>query len=409
MIAGSEDLDLSLPPEDQAPTAGFTTPAYVKPTGEPWTVTPGSLTLVRNPSWDPATDGLRAAVADRIEVQLRGAHALPPDLQASTVEELVAAVEDGTVDHVPDLPYTQRQIRGYLADPSMEGCVTSAPTGTIFYIFLNLAVPPFDDLHVRRAVAFAIDETAILRAMEPGLHVERRGSVATHLAPDSSEGDLLEGFDPYPTSLERAREEMALSRYDADGDGLCDAPACEDVLALTREEALGPAASGQVAASLRRIGIDLSVETLTAGLFYPRVADERGKVPISMGFGWIWAYPNASTVLPDLFASSNIPGGGYNSSLLGATPSQLRRWGYDVTEVPSADDRIERCTAMTGSAQTECWAELDRYLMEDVVPAIPYLAPESTFVVSQRVASYSLSMTTTYLAFDRMALVSGSE
>ena len=58
MIEGSEDLDLSVPPEDRAPISGYV---------------PGrSLTLVRNPSWERESDALRPAYVDRIEVTIVG-------------------------------------------------------------------------------------------------------------------------------------------------------------------------------------------------------------------------------------------------------------------------------------------------------------------------------------------------
>jgi hypothetical protein len=64
---------------------------------------------------------------------------------------------------------------------------------------------------------------------------------------------------------------------------------------------------------------------------------------------------------------------------------------------------------MTGADQVACWAELDRYLMEDVVPQIPYLAATTTYVVSERIAAHSYSVMTGGLALDRVALVPGSD
>ncbi len=69
MVEGSERLDFTAPPDEQAPTAGFT-PAVLDEDGA--LIEPGSLVLVQNPSWDPATDQLRAAYADRIEFTLGG-------------------------------------------------------------------------------------------------------------------------------------------------------------------------------------------------------------------------------------------------------------------------------------------------------------------------------------------------
>jgi hypothetical protein len=58
MFAGSENLDFSLPADEQEPVSGYN---------------PGqSIQFVRNPSYDPATDGLRPAYADGMNISIGG-------------------------------------------------------------------------------------------------------------------------------------------------------------------------------------------------------------------------------------------------------------------------------------------------------------------------------------------------
>ena len=406
MIEGSEDLDLSLPPGRQEPISGFSSPRYEKSEGwEP--ASPGRLTLVRNPSWDPVSDDLRAAYAERIEIQLGGAvYSLFPSLYRATAREFKAAVEAGTVDYVPDLYLASGKVERYRADPEMEGRVSTHPSGGVEYLGMNVAVPPFDDLHVRRAVAFAIDRAAVVEAMrsDPAFSTWV-GPVATHIAWDAAEANLLATFDPYPHSLEQARQEMAGSRYDRDADGLCDARDCRGVLALVNETNFGPAAADEVAASLEAIGIHLQVQVAPWGRWV-NASDPRAEVPFTMGMALYPDYPNASTFFGPAFASYAL---GQESALgplplVGARPAQLREWGYEVTSVPNVDDRIRRCDATTGLDQTRCWAELDQYMMEQVVPVVPCFVIQWTALLSERVVSYSYS-----IALDRISLVPGSE
>ncbi|HEX9377633.1 MAG TPA: ABC transporter substrate-binding protein [Actinomycetota bacterium] len=127
------------------------------------------------------------------------------------------------------------------------------------FISINLAQPPFDAIHVRRAATYAIDRQALLRARYPDGY---RGTPATHLFPDILEDGLLRDFDPYPgPDLDAARAEMRRSRHDSDGDGRCDAKECEQVLAITPEEASATRAAKELTRQLEPIGIHLRVAT----------------------------------------------------------------------------------------------------------------------------------------------------
>ncbi len=94
-----------------------------------------------------------------------------------------------------------------------------------------------------------------------------------------------------------------------------------------------------------------------------------------------------------------------NLSLLGATPEELRRWGYAATSVPSVDGRINECLPRLGLAQIDCWATLDQYLMEKVVPWVPLLLVRYAYTVSARVRNFTWDEATTGIAaLDQIAL-----
>jgi peptide/nickel transport system substrate-binding protein len=380
MIEGSEDLDLSVPSRDRLPISGYV---------------PGrSLTLVRNPSWERGTDLLRPAYADRIEF------ALGPG-----IDETVRLIRGGEADVLAyDRPAPQFPIdvvQRFLDHPELGVQVHLEPRDLVRFLNMNLAMAPLDDLHVRKAISYAIDKQALLD-LRGGPVV---GGIAGHVVLDSMENGLLESYDPYPTSLAKARQEMARSRYDDDGDGRCDHAVCKGLMLLS-SKGFAPIPMDELAVSIRRdlegIGIDLRIETPKFREAYSAAYDPSARVPLAIFTAWGKDFLNASSFVPSLFSSQSI--GSANTSLVGATPAQLRTWGYDVTSVPNIDDKIGECQALVGDLQVRCWAEADQLLMEQVVPAVPYVFENKVQLVSDRVVAYSFDQFAGAPALDRIAV-----
>jgi len=390
MVEGSEKLDFTLPPERQPPASGLV---------------PGrSLTLVRNPSWNAVIDRLRPAYVDRIEISFRGT----PEDAATTIDLgeadllLPGNVSGALAGEVP-----VDQVRAYQSD-RQRGRVEVRPLDAVEYLSMNLAVPPFDDLHVRRAVAYAIDRQALLVAYGGPL----KGSLTGHIAIDSMEDNALLRFDPYRTKdastrITAAYAEMAHSRYDADHDGICDVAACRHIAAISRVSR-PPATTDVITQSLAKIGIMIETRPLGANDFFNQLSDPTSRTPIA--FLWTTGtkdYPNAGDWFPSMFAASaaGAPGGFTNNySLVGATADQLRKWGYAATSVPNVDDRIAQCFPLIGAAQTRCWTALDIYLMENVVPVLPLISINQVQIIPSRVVSYSYDQSQAAPALDRIAV-----
>lgn len=397
MIEGSGALDPAAPPMEQEPAAGWVPPTL----GEQGAVeTHGSLVLVRNPSWDPRTDRLRPAYVDRIEITLGGSD-----------DEIARRVDAGELDlvYIGGPPF--EQVARYEEDPELADRVFRNADDVMYAVTMNLALPPFDDVHVRRAVGLAIDKAALASLLaEPphGPYGSSGATVATHVAPDGLEGRLLREFDADPFDPAVAQAEMAASVYDRTGDGRCDVAACRGVRTLVLDEGVIPKQARVIRGALADLGVELTLETHPSDLFYRKIGDPRNQIPIGIAYAWGYDYPEGGGWFPALFGASTLQAG-TNVPLLGATPAQLRDWGYAVTSVPSVDDRIQVCLERRGAARTQCWAELDQYLMTEVVPWVPYMITESAEVVSERVVAFSFDQFSTLPALDRIALAPGSE
>jgi hypothetical protein len=58
---------------------------------------------------------------------------------------------------------------------------------------------------------------------------------------------------------------------------------------------------------------------------------------------------------------------------------------------------------LVGEAQLRCWADLDQYLVETVVPSIPYQVDAHTQVIPARVVAYSFDQWAAAPALDQIA------
>ncbi|HXJ63184.1 MAG TPA: ABC transporter substrate-binding protein [Actinomycetota bacterium] len=385
MIEGAGAVDPTRPPAEQQPATG---------------VRKDSLTLVRNPSWHEETDPLRGAYVDRIVIR-----PAPDDPGAAA-----AKVLSGAFDLIYD-PSSYLDLRELTApferSADLRDRVLLNPNG-FMTLTMNMALPPFDDLHVRRAVQAVIDRDELAALWE------RNGRLvvpATHLGQDSTEDNLLLNYQPFGGpggDLDAAKQEMRQSGDDANGDGVCDASACRGVVALVRKD---PPRFVDLAADVRKdlaaIGIGLDVTPLDADPLFARIFDPRTHTGMTIGVNWQAFYPSASNTLPTFLAGDSILTQGGNLSLAGATPAQLRRWGYAVTSVPSVDARVDQCVPLSFDAATRCWAELDQYAMERLSADVPLLTNETATVVSARVEHVSFDQSTYLPALDQIALKGG--
>jgi len=187
------------------------------------------LIMVRNPNYNPATDNLRGAYVDGIDIRVN-----------SNVDDIFSKIELGSLDGSLAGTPPKVILRTYLTNPAKRPYLHSNQGDRTYYLSLNATVPPFDDLHVRKAVNLALDKAALLQAWGGTII----GQIATHVIPPTMLDNLLgAGYDPYGTpgqhgDVNKAKEEMKQSRYDSDHDGRCDAPQCVNLIMINRNAEL---------------------------------------------------------------------------------------------------------------------------------------------------------------------------
>ncbi len=385
---GAADLDFSVPAKEQTPVAGYE---------------PGkSIELERNPNYEPSTDGLRPAYPDAIETSIGGEN-----------NDLYNKISAGELDFVVDGIVPPESLKEYSTTPELQDRLNVYISDGVRYLSFNVAQPPFDDVNVRKAVNYAIDKAG-LRQLRGG---ETTGDIAGHIIVDSLLDNQLADYDPYATpnsqgDLNLAMEAMKQSAYDTNGDGKCDeSPECSDVLAITDEADPYPKQAALIQQNLEAIGITLDVKPFVRSpTMYAKCSEPSTHMGICLGPAWGKDYPDAYTFGVPLFSSSFLFPSYGDLALLGADAAYLKKYGYTVTSVPSADDKIAECTAeLVGDARTTCWAELDKLLMEEIVPWVPYLFDNSVDIISARINHYSYDQFAGVAAFDQMAIAADQQ
>jgi peptide/nickel transport system substrate-binding protein len=385
MFEGSEAMDFSVPAKEQTPVAGYA---------------PGrSIVLVRNPSWSASSDDLRPAYADRIETTIGG-----------TAEDIALKIDAGDIDIGLDAVPPANQVQQYSTDPDLKDRIHADPSDAVRFLEMNLASPPFDDIHVRKALNWALDKQGFLQLRGGPVF----GEIAGHIMVNSLENNLLETYDPYATpdgagDVQKAKDEIAQSKYDANQDGVCDAPVCKDVLTISDSSDPYPKQLALLSQVLDPLGITLNAKPLERSTMYARCEDPNSHWALCTATAWGKDYPDGFTFAPPLFSQSAIgPESCCNDTMVGVTAQMLTERGYTPVDVPSAETQIDTCIPLTGDERVQCWADLDSYLMEDVVPWVPYLFDNDVVVLSANVTNYSFDQFAGLPALDHIAIEGGT-
>ncbi len=354
------------------------------------------MILVRNPDYDPATDTTEARenFVDRFEFRINS----NPDDIYNKIK--AGEIEDAVASEPPKV------LREYSTNEELKPNLHINAGDRTWYITLNLTQPPFDDIHVRKAANLVMDKEGLRRAWGGELF----GEIATHVVPDAMLNELLADYDPYPSEgyagdVNAAMEEMKQSKYDTDKDGICDAPECKDVLFVTESDRLRQDMLPPTTSSLEKIGITLKVRSIEGA--YPVIQDVSKNVPASGRPGWGKDYADASTFMVLFDSRSILPTGNVNYSLVGLTPELATKTKAKGTleGIPSVDADIDACNAIpVGDERLNCWVELDKKLMEEVVPWIPYLDASAVQITSSNVVNWAFDQFSGTIGYAHVAV-----
>lgn len=292
--------------------------------------------LVRNPSWDAASDPNRKPLPDRIEVELNvNADDIDNRLQSG---DLDVGIEGSGVQ-----PAAQGKI---LADQALRSNTDSALNARTWFTVISSSVAPLNDINCRKAVLYAADKAGYQRAYGGGTG----GEIATSLLPPVIPG--AQPVDLYPTpdnggDIAKAKEALAAcGRPDGFSTGI----------AYRSERPKEKATAEALQQSLSRVGINLEIKPYPSGDYFKLYAGKPDFVKANnlglLVYGWGADWPDGYGFLAQLVDSRVIkPAGNTNLGIVD----------------PAIDRLVDQALTTTDAAAREkLWVDIDRKVMEDV-------------------------------------------
>jgi len=340
-----------------------------------------TLTLVRNPNYKASTDS-------------KAARENLPDKFVFTVDanadDIFNKVGNGDLEDEVSNP-TPPILQKYVQDSSLKPSLHINSGDRTWYLTMNLTQRPFDDVHVRRAMNWVMNKSALRKAWGG----PTAGDIANHVVPDSMFNDQLKNFKPYATagdtgSVAKAKAAMKGSPYDTKHNGTCSAKACKKVLLLADTRGVDTRMLPTIQADAAKIGITFTVRSVTGA--YPVIQTPSKNIPIAERPGWGKDYADALTFFTPLFDGRNIiPAGNTDYSLLGITPAMAKKLKVKgiVNGVPSVNEDIDHCSVLIGQPRLTCYENLDKKLTTQIVPWVPYLWSSAIHITGPKVAKWS--------------------
>jgi peptide/nickel transport system substrate-binding protein len=273
--------------------------------------------------------------------------------QVAVPNQVIAATDWALLHGTPDLAALRARFGARVR--------TSAAVGTQF-LALNTSGRPFNDVRVRRAVAYAIDRAAVLAEWA------FPGTVACQLLPPT-----IPSYQPYCPYTLHPREGTWDGPDIATAQDLVRAAGARGVSVSVWAPPGMKTAFASIVRSMRTIKLDAHLHVVTGTDYFPAMvkAANVGRAQ-AMFDGWIADYPAASNFFDtELTCDSFVVRGGSNVGRF-CDPA------YD--RVVTTAERLQSKDPAAAAAE---WVRLDR-MTSDLSPIVPLVTPVRIDVVSTR-------------------------
>jgi len=304
--------------------------------------------LVRNPSWDKATD-YKPAYLDEIEA-LSGND--DPDIAS---RRILSGNDMVNGDFLPT-PTTLK-----LASQKYKDQLVISPAPTFRYISMNTTVKPFDNLDVRKAVSAAMDRNG-LRLARGGPAI---GTIATHWLPPGipgfQEAGGLKGPGVDFLSLDgKPNEALAAQYMKKAGYPSGKYTGTDKFLMVASNQGAGPPVAQVAKEGFERLGFKMTLRLVTTNTMYTKFCSiPKADVASCPSAAWGKDFADGQTLLDPVFNGENILPQANNN--------------YSELNVKSINEELDAAKLLTDPKErAAAWAKADGDITEQA-PGVPYL------------------------------------
>jgi peptide/nickel transport system substrate-binding protein len=272
----------------------------------------------------------------------------------SSETSLALAFRAGEVDLAPEIV----DARSFASTSGVT--LLSTPSCQDGFLTMNTQTPPWNNIDVRRAVAYALNRSDIIAA-EGGyatpLYTFIPPAALETVASKAQVGQLLDSVNLYPYNLAKAKQEMAQSPYPHGVSATLQVYEFDNLTNVAQVEA----------AELAKIGINVSIKAVTLASAEATGTGPAGKRPTSAWSG--------GCIDPDV--------SGYDF-YLGSSNTQAGEWNEADWAPPAVDSMLTQGTTNDNPAvRFQAFSGIVKQMAADV-PYVPLYLHEVSIALSSK-------------------------
>ncbi len=248
----------------------------------------------------------------------------------------------------------------------------------IFYVPMNMNLPPFNNIKARQAVNYAVNRQAMAifyggtAVAEPLCEMVPTGIPGRIDTCMYSKGADIDHPVPHWQKPDLARARALVQESGTKG---------AKVTLLVFNRAVDAAMGIYLQNTLRQIGYDASVKFVNDSIGFTYIQNTNNKVQISLT-DWYADYPAASNFLDDLFGCENFHPG---------SDASINISGMCDRSIQATMEQAGRISATDPQAGAALWSQAGRQIMQ-ISAAAPLIQFKYVDLVSKRLGHYTYTL-----------------